>query len=71
MGTVGSYVAIIGGALVIGASLWRLGTTILRGIRRFDRIMNEHETILRTIDIHGKAIKTLQQVEERRVSRRG
>lgn len=71
MSTASDVIAIAVGAVAIAAALWRIGTGIIRFIRRFDRIMAEHETILKTIAAHGAAIEQLQRAMQRRTQNRG
>jgi len=71
MNTAEAYIAIIGGALVIGAALWRVGTAMFNLVRKFDRLFNEHDVMLKTLATQATAIEQLQRRAERRARTNG
>lgn len=64
-------VSVIGGMLVISAALWRIGTSLIRLIRRVDRLMREHEFLLRSAKDDAEAILKLNRRLDRLAARNG
>ena len=71
MGNTATWVFAIGGTLAIGASLWRIGTGVLRLVRRFDTLMREHVFLLNSARVNSEAILKLSKRMDRMSSRNG
>ncbi len=66
-----TLVSITGGALVIVAALWRIGTSLIRLVRRADKLMSEHEFLLKSAKDNSAAILKLNRRLDRMAGNNG
>lgn len=66
-----TFVSILGGVFVIVAALWRIGTSLIRLIRRADRLMQEHEFLLKSAKDNSAAILKLNRRLDRMAGNNG
>lgn len=71
MNSVATLTTIIGGMLVIFAALWRIGTSLIRLIRRVDKLLREHEFLLKTVRDDSEAILKLNRRLDRMAAGNG